>query len=70
MSTQVVSKETLAEEYKGSSTLEARISLHERFSINSYGWHRWIFDLFALPRDAHSFGVAVPSHLKEARTHL
>lgn len=53
MSTDVVSKETLFKQYQGSSNLEARISLHERFSINPYGWHRWIFDQFEMPPNAN-----------------
>ncbi|MBI3976201.1 MAG: hypothetical protein HY334_07390, partial [Armatimonadetes bacterium] len=33
--------EFLAEQYRTASNLQARIRLHERFSTNSSGWHRW-----------------------------
>jgi SAM-dependent methyltransferase len=36
----------LAAQYRDASNLDARIQLHERFSINRYGWQRWIFDQF------------------------
>jgi len=41
-----------SEQYKDSSHLSARIQLHQRFSTNSYGWFRWVFDQFTLPPDA------------------
>jgi len=31
-------------QYKDSSKLEARISLHRRFGTNPYGWWRWVYD--------------------------
>jgi hypothetical protein len=34
----------LVEQYKTASNLNARIRLHQRFSTNPYGWHRWVFD--------------------------
>ncbi len=34
----------LNEQYRDSSNLSARAALHTRFSTNSYGWHRWVFD--------------------------
>ena len=37
------------EQYKNGSNLDARIQIHERFSTNPYGWHRWVFEQFALP---------------------
>src|SRR4030095_2432067 len=37
-------------QYLTASNLHARIALHQRFSTNSYGWHRWVFDQFRLPR--------------------
>ena len=41
------------EQYKDSSNLDARVAIHQRFSINSYGWHNWVFDnLLKLPEDA------------------
>src|SRR3954453_4717747 len=33
-----------ADQYRDASNLNARIALHERFSTNPYGWHRWVFD--------------------------
>ena len=39
----------LADQYKDASNLDARIQLHRRFSINKYGWTRWVFDQFDLP---------------------
>lgn len=26
--------------------------MHERFSVNKYGWHRWVFDHFNLPENS------------------
>ncbi len=40
------------EQYKDASHLNARIHLHQRFSTNSYGWFRWVFDQLDLPLDA------------------
>lgn len=37
------------EQYQSSKNLDARISLHQRFSVNEYGWHRWIFDHLDFP---------------------
>ena len=39
----------LENQYKDSSNLEARVRLHQRFSVNKYGWHNWVFDQFSLP---------------------
>lgn len=32
------------EQYRDASNLNVRIQLHARFSANTYGWHRWVFD--------------------------
>jgi ubiquinone/menaquinone biosynthesis C-methylase UbiE len=41
------------DQYRDSSNLEARVVIHQRFSTNSYGWFRWVFDiLLKLPPDA------------------
>ena len=41
------------DQYKDSSNLDARVTIHQRFSTNSYGWFRWIFDtLLKLPENA------------------
>ncbi len=37
-------------QYKDDSNLNARIQLHRRFSTNTYGWFRWVFDHFHLPQ--------------------
>jgi SAM-dependent methyltransferase len=34
----------LTEQYRDAGNLNARIALHTRFSTNSYGWMRWVFD--------------------------
>ena len=39
----------LTDQYKDASNLDARIQLHRRFSINKYGWIRWVFDQLDLP---------------------
>lgn len=31
-------------QYESSDNLNARIELHEKFSINKYGWNKWVFD--------------------------
>ena len=36
-------------QYRDSSNLNARQQLHARFSVNGYGWHRWVFDHLAVP---------------------
>lgn len=52
-----MSQDTLTQQYKGAANLEARVGLHERFSTNSYGWHRWVFDQIVLPDDAQILEV-------------
>jgi len=39
----------LNNQYRNASNLNARIQLHQRFSVNRYGWLRWVFDRFELP---------------------
>jgi SAM-dependent methyltransferase len=36
------------EHYRTDKRLHARIDLHTRFSVNPYGWYRWVFDQFDL----------------------
>jgi ubiquinone/menaquinone biosynthesis C-methylase UbiE len=36
-------------QYRSAAHLNTRIGLHERFSVNPYGWQRWVFDQFDLP---------------------
>ncbi len=40
------------EQYNDAAKLNARIALHECFSTNTYGWHRWVWDQFDLPATA------------------
>lgn len=41
------------DQYRDSSNLDTRAVLHQRFSVNTYGWFRWVFDNFLkLPKDA------------------
>jgi SAM-dependent methyltransferase len=45
----------LGDQYRDTGKLDVRITLHERFSTNPYGWHRWVFDRLLdleLPADA------------------
>ncbi|MDQ3653990.1 MAG: class I SAM-dependent methyltransferase [Chloroflexota bacterium] len=42
----------LTTQYRTNRNLSRRFDLHRRFSTNSYGWHRWVFDHFLLPEDA------------------
>ena len=42
-----------SDQYRDSSNLDARVVIHQRFSTNSYGWFRWVFDtLLKLPEKA------------------
>src|SRR6185437_6831553 len=36
----------LNSQYKDATNFEARVELHRRFSVNPYGFHRWVFDHF------------------------
>jgi SAM-dependent methyltransferase len=36
-------------QYQNAKNLNTRIQLHQRFSTNKYGWHRWVFDQFSFP---------------------
>ena len=41
------------DQYRDSSNLDARVAIHQRFSTNSYGWFKWVFDtLLKLPENA------------------
>jgi SAM-dependent methyltransferase len=42
-------KSFLSDQYRDAANLNARMALHIRFSINPYGWLRWVFDRFAFP---------------------
>jgi ubiquinone/menaquinone biosynthesis C-methylase UbiE len=43
----------LTEQYQDESNLNARIQLHDRFSTNKYGWHRWVFDQLSLSPEGY-----------------
>jgi ubiquinone/menaquinone biosynthesis C-methylase UbiE len=45
--------EYVSEQYQDESNLNARIQLHDRFSINKYGWFPWVFDQLNLPAKSH-----------------
>ena len=47
----------LEQQYADASNLDARIVLHARFSTNSYGWSRWVFDHLNLPPQARVLEV-------------
>ena len=38
----------LAEQYHNASNLNARMWLHERFTVSAERWHRWVFDRLAV----------------------
>jgi ubiquinone/menaquinone biosynthesis C-methylase UbiE len=38
----------LNSQYRDATNFSARVRLHQRFSSNKYGWHRWVFDHFEL----------------------
>jgi ubiquinone/menaquinone biosynthesis C-methylase UbiE len=41
------------DQYKDATNLNARLTIHEQYSTNSYGWFNWVFDtLIKLPVDA------------------
>ncbi len=41
-------EETLADQYKNSVNVDARINLHRSYSLNPQGWYCWIYDLLPL----------------------
>ena len=42
----------LARQYGDARNLNARLRLHQRYSVNRYGWQRWLFDRLVLPAKA------------------
>ena len=42
----------LREQYRDGSKLSARIRLNQKFSTNSYGFFRWMFDRVQIPENA------------------
>ena len=47
----------LSSQYRTAANLNARIRLHSLYSTNRYGWFRWMFDQFDLPRTARVLEV-------------
>ncbi|MDQ3568073.1 MAG: methyltransferase domain-containing protein [Actinomycetota bacterium] len=47
----------MEKQYRNASNLNARITLHERFSVNPYPLPRWLFDQLELPPDARILEV-------------
>jgi hypothetical protein len=45
----IIDAEYLRKEYQNATNLNARIRLHQRFSLNPYGWMRWVLDQLDLP---------------------
>jgi ubiquinone/menaquinone biosynthesis C-methylase UbiE len=45
-------RSVLAEQYRTSSNLEARIALHTQFSTSSLDYHQWLFDYIEVPNNA------------------
>ena len=37
------------QEYESAFNLQTRIRLHDLFSVNPLGWHRWLFDRLVIP---------------------
>jgi ubiquinone/menaquinone biosynthesis C-methylase UbiE len=41
------------DQYKDATNLNARVTIHDRFSTNPYGWFNWVFDtLVRMPADS------------------
>lgn len=45
------------QQYNTASKLNDRVALHARFSTNTYGWQRWMFEQLALPPTAQVLEV-------------
>jgi hypothetical protein len=48
----------LKDQYQNTGNLTARIDLHLLFSVNKYGWFRWVFDRLAMPPAARILEIA------------
>ena len=46
-----LNQEYLRKQYRDSSNLSARASLHARFSTAEYPWFHWVFDRFDIPKN-------------------
>lgn len=62
----------LHKQYADSSNLDARVSLHQRCSVNHYGFHAWVFDQLHLAAGERLLELGCgPGHLWVAnRQHL
>ena len=49
---------TIQTQYGDSSNLNARQQLHARFSVNQYGWHRWVLDQLSVLAGARILELA------------
>ncbi len=47
------SPQYLISQYQDSTNLKTRVDLHSRFSLNYYGWSKWVFDQFRLKPQAN-----------------
>ena len=45
------------DQYRDAGKLNARIRLHTGFSTNDYGWFRWVFDHYDVPKNARVLEV-------------
>ena len=45
----VTQEERWVDQYRDAANLHTRIRLHDRYSVNSGGWHRWLFERISLP---------------------
>ncbi len=62
--TQLTDPSYLRRQYGNSSNLDARVNLHQRYSVNQYGFHHWTFDQLHLSSDEHVLELGCgPGHL-------
>ncbi|WP_438444065.1 MerR family transcriptional regulator [Gorillibacterium sp. sgz5001074] len=40
------------QEYESAFNLQTRIRMHDRFSVNPYKWHHWLFDQLMIPEQS------------------
>lgn len=45
--------EVVAKQYSDSRNLDCRISLHEKYSTNHFGWFNWLFTQYEIKPDTH-----------------
>lgn len=49
----VQTEQRWAEQYRDAGRLQKRIHLYDKYSVNPYGWHLWVFDLLGQRLDVH-----------------